>query len=119
VEDRNDRSSVVTEGAESPQVDAEAAPGGGRHPAHAAPTRTSASWTAVVAAIVVLIGLVIFIAENTQRTTVSFLGIHGHAPTGVVVLVSAVVGAAIVAIVGTARILQLRRLRNRSAPVGP
>jgi len=78
------------------------------------PTRISASWTAVVAAVVVLILLVVFIAENTQRSTVNFVGFHGHAPTAVVLLIAAISGAVIVIIVAAARILQLRKVAKQS-----
>lgn len=81
---------------------------------HVTPTRISASWTAVVAAVVLLILLVIFIAENTQSSTVNFVGLHGHAPTSVVLLISVIAGAAIVSIVGAARILQLRKVARHS-----
>lgn len=76
---------------------------------HVAPTRINASWTALVAAVLLLILLVIFIAENPQRSSVNFLGFHGHAPTAVVLLIAVIAGAVIVIIVGGARILQLRR----------
>jgi uncharacterized integral membrane protein len=72
-------------------------------------TRISASWTAVVVAVLVLILLVIFIAQNTQHSSVNFLGLHGTAPTAVVLLIAATAGALIVVIVGISRILQLRR----------
>jgi uncharacterized integral membrane protein len=72
-------------------------------------TRISASWTAVVVAALVLVLLVIFIAQNTQRSSVNFLGLHGTAPTAVVLLIAATAGALIVVIVGVSRILQLRR----------
>jgi putative membrane protein len=72
------------------------------------PTRLSAAWTAAVVAVVVLVALVVFIAENTQQSTVNFFGVHGHAPTSVVLLIAAVTGAVIIGVVGVARILQLR-----------
>ena len=78
-------------------------------PPHSSPTRLSATWTAVVAAAVVLVALVIFIGQNSQQSSVNFLGAHGKAPTSVVLLIAALAGAAIVIIVGIARILQLRR----------
>lgn len=82
----------------------------GRHrPSHPRPTRTSASWTGVVIAVVVLALLVVFIAQNTQRTTVHFLGFNGHAPTAVALLIAAVAGAVIVVIFGVSRIIQLRK----------
>lgn len=85
---------------------------------HVTPTRISASWTAVVAAVVMLIVLVIFIAENTQRSTVNFVGFHGHAPTAVVLLIAAIAGSVIVIIVGAARILQLRKVARHSETRG-
>jgi len=72
-------------------------------------TRVSASWTAVVVAALVLVLLIVFIAQNTQHSSVNFLWLHGGAPTAVVLLIAAAAGALIVAIVGIARILQLRR----------
>jgi uncharacterized integral membrane protein len=75
----------------------------------ALPTRISASWTAVVVGALVLVLLIIFIAENTQNSSVNFLGLHGTAPTSVVLLIAAAAGALIVVTVAVARILQLRR----------
>lgn len=79
------------------------------------PTRLSASWTAVVASVLLLILLVVFIAENTQRSEVNFLGLHGHAPTAVALLIAALAGAGIVIVVAIARILQLRRKAHRES----
>jgi uncharacterized integral membrane protein len=78
------------------------------------PTRLSATWTAVVVAVVMLVALVIFIAQNTQQSMVNFLGAHGKAPTSVVLLIAAIAGALIVIIVGIARILQLRRITKHA-----
>ena len=75
-------------------------------------TRVSASWTAVVVAAFLLVLLVIFIAQNTQRSSVNFLWLHGSAPTSVVILIAAAAGALVVVIVGVARILQLRRVAS-------
>lgn len=79
-------------------------------------TRVSASWTAVVVAALVLVLLVIFVAENTQRSSVNFLWAHGKAPTAVVILIAAAAGALVVVIVAVARILQLRRAASHSEP---
>jgi uncharacterized integral membrane protein len=72
-------------------------------------TRISASWTGVVVAACVLVLLVVFIAQNTQHSSVNFLWLHGKAPTAVVILIAAAAGALVVIIVAVARILQLRR----------
>ena len=83
-------------------------------PMHPAPTRVSASWTAVVVGVLILILLIVFVAENTQRAQVNFMGVHGHASTAVVLLIAAVAGAVIVAAVGVSRILQLRQRAKRA-----
>jgi uncharacterized integral membrane protein len=72
-------------------------------------TRLSASWTGVVVAAAVLVLLIVFIAQNTQRSSVNFLWLHGMAPTAVVLLIAAGGGALVVIIVAVARIVQLRR----------
>ena len=64
----------------------------------------------MVAGVVLLLVLIVFIAENTQASAINFLGAHGHAPTAVLLLLAATAGAALVAAVGAARILQLRHL---------
>ena|SRR5271165_5449873 len=81
-----------------------------------APTRVSASWTAVVVATLVLVLLIVFIAQNTQHSSVNFLWLHGRAPTAVVLLIAAAAGALIVVIVAVARILQLRRAATHTEP---
>jgi uncharacterized integral membrane protein len=77
-------------------------------------SRTSRSWISLAALVVVLILLVIFIAQNTQRVEVSFLGWNGHPPLSVALLVAAVGGATIALIIGTLRLLQVRRRVRRS-----
>jgi uncharacterized integral membrane protein len=67
------------------------------------------AWLAVCAGALLGIGLVIFIAQNTQKVEVSFLWMQGTTPMAVAMLVSAVAGAATAVVVGTARIVQLRR----------
>lgn len=73
------------------------------------PTRLSATWVAVVVAVVLLIFLLVFILQNLSNATVHFLGLSGTLPLGVAMLLSAIAGALLVALVGSARILQLRR----------
>ncbi|MFG1899860.1 LapA family protein [Micromonospora carbonacea] len=68
--------------------------------------------TAVVFAFVLLL-LLIFVLENGQRAEVSFLGAHGTLPMGVALLLAAVFGVLLVALPGTARIVQLRMLDRR------
>ncbi len=77
-------------------------------------SRTSGAWigVAVIAALLVL--MIIFIAQNTQKVQVSFLGWDGRTPLAVAILASVVVGLVVAAIAGSARILQLRRRVKRS-----
>jgi uncharacterized integral membrane protein len=76
-------------------------------------TRTGGLWVAVAAAALVLLFLLIFILENSQPVQVSFFGADGHLALGVALLLSAVAGALLVVLVGTARIVQLRFVARR------
>jgi putative membrane protein len=71
------------------------------------------AWTGVIAGAVILLLLLIFILENTQSVTISFLGADGDVPLGVALLLAAVGGALVVGLVGIARVVQLRRRAKR------
>jgi uncharacterized integral membrane protein len=75
-------------------------------------SRVGGVWVAAVLFALVLLLLLIFVLENGQSTEVSFFGQHGHLPEGVALLLAAVCGILLVAIPGTARIIQLR-IRDR------
>ncbi|RSM72666.1 DUF1049 domain-containing protein [Kibdelosporangium aridum] len=77
-------------------------------------TRTSGTWIAVIVATIILVFLLIFILANLTSVTVSFLGMSGQLPLGVALLFAAISGALLVALVGAARILQLRRRVRRA-----
>jgi uncharacterized integral membrane protein len=76
-------------------------------------TRISGTWVAIVVAAIVLVFLLVFILQNQDNATVSFLGFSGTLPLGVALLFATIAGALLVALVGTARILQLRRRVRR------
>ena len=76
-------------------------------------SRTSGAWVGVVGAAVLLVLLVVFIAQNTQDVHIAFLWADGTAPLSVALLIAAVIGIALTALVGTLRILQLRRRVRR------
>lgn len=78
-------------------------------------SRTGRAWVSVVALGVVLVLLIIFIAQNTRRVTVSFLGWQGETPLAVALLIATVAGLLLAAIAGTLRIWQLRRRVKREA----
>ena len=77
-------------------------------------TRTGSAWVAAIVAALILILLLVFILQNSQRVKVSFLGTDGSLPLGVALLLAAASGLLLVAVPGTARILQLRRAANRA-----
>ncbi|SEQ55073.1 LapA family protein [Lentzea albida] len=77
------------------------------------PTRISGTWIAVLVAIVVLIFLLVFILQNGDTATIHFLWGQFSLPLGVALLFGAIGGALLVAVVGAARILQLRRQAKR------
>ena len=86
-------------------------------PTHAeiSSTRTARAHTSLLAGAVVLVLLLVFILENTQDVKISYFGAGFHMPLGVALLLAAIGGALLVGIVGTARILQLRRRVRRQA----
>jgi putative membrane protein len=69
--------------------------------------------TALIASAMVLALLLVFVLQNGQRVKVSFLGFSGHMPLGVAILFAGIAGALLLAIPGTARIVQLRRVADR------
>lgn len=77
-------------------------------------SRVGGAWVGLVVGAVVLILLLVFVLQNLQDVRVSFLGADGSVPLGVALLLAAVAGALVVAVPGSARILQLRRA-NRNA----
>lgn len=73
-------------------------------------TRAGALWSSLIVGFLILILLLVFISQNTTTTAFQFLGWHWRLPLGVAILLSAVVGGLITVAVGTARMLQLRRV---------
>jgi len=76
-------------------------------------TRTGAVWFGVCTAALLLVVLIVFMLQNTRSVEVSFLGMHGHLPLALGLLVAAVGAAILTMVVGAARITQLRRLSRR------
>ena len=66
---------------------------------------------------VILLLLLIFILQNSAQVSVSYLGMHGHLPLGVALLLAAVCGVLLVVLAGTARIGQLRATARRHRKV--
>jgi uncharacterized integral membrane protein len=76
-------------------------------------TKISGAWVAVTVAAVGMVFLLIFILQNLTSASVHFLGANGTLPMGVAMLLAAVAGALLLALIGSARILQLRRVARR------
>ena len=77
-------------------------------------TRAGALWTSLILGFLILIVLLIFITQNTETSSFTFLGWHWSLPLGVAMLLAAIGGGLITFTVGTARILQLRRAAKKS-----
>lgn len=77
-------------------------------------SRVSRFWGALAALVVLLVLLVVFVAQNTERVSVSFLGWEGHPPLAVAMLIAVIVGLAITVTAGSLRIWQLHRRVRRT-----
>lgn len=77
-------------------------------------SRTSGFWIAVVALCIVLVLLIVFMAQNTRETTVTFLAWDGEVPVALALLIAAVGGLFLALLAGSLRILQLRRRVRRT-----
>jgi len=72
-------------------------------------TRASAAWVAVGSALVLLVLLIIFMLQNPTPIAFHFLGLTVSLPAGLAVVIAAVAGGVVVAVAGSARIVQLRK----------
>lgn len=74
-----------------------------------AKTRTGDTWVALVAAALIGIVLLIFILQNLEQQRVDLFFWSFSMPVGIMVLLSVIAGALVMALVGGVRIIQLRR----------
>jgi uncharacterized integral membrane protein len=84
---------------------------------HVERTRTSATLVSLGVALIFLVLLIIFIAQNDRKVPLHFLGASGNVSEALALVASAVAGAVLVLAVGVARIVQLRlggRRHNRA-----
>jgi len=77
-------------------------------------TRAAALWSSLILGFLILIVLLIFIAQNTASTPFTFLGWHWNLQLGVAILLAAVCGGLITALVSAARMFQLRRAAKKN-----
>jgi uncharacterized integral membrane protein len=80
-------------------------------------SRTSHVWVALTALAIILLLLIVFIAQNTGRVAVRFLGWTWHPPLAVAILGGVVAGMLLAVVSGSLRIWQLhRRVRRTRQP---
>lgn len=76
-------------------------------------TRAGRNWVGVAAAILLLIVVLVFIIENLKTVHATFFGVGWRLPLAIDLLLAAVLGGLVVFLLGTTRIVQLRRLARR------
>jgi putative membrane protein len=74
------------------------------------------AWVSVCVAALIGIALIVFMAQNTRRVQVSFLWMSTDTPLAIALLIAAVGSIMLTLILGTARIIQLRRLVHKKPP---
>lgn len=72
-------------------------------------SRTSGFYTAIIGLGVVLVLLIIFIAQNTEPSSIRFLMWEGTAPQAVLLLIATAAGIFLTAMASSLRLLQVRR----------
>ncbi|MCW2839143.1 MAG: hypothetical protein JWR55_626 [Aeromicrobium sp.] len=78
-------------------------------------TRASGLWIGLISAAVLAVLFLIFIAQNSRKVTIQFLGFDGELSLAISLLLSAVIGALVVAVPGIVRISQLRHALRKNA----
>ena len=80
-------------------------------------THASRAWNGVVPALVLLALILVFVFQNLHGARVTFMTVSGTLPLALALLVAAAVGGLFVLALGSARIVQLRKIirRNRRA----
>ena len=84
------------------------------YPVPTARTRFGGAWVMLISGTVVLVLLLVFILQNSQRVEVHIYGGHWNAPLGVALLMASALGVLLVVVPGTGRIIQLRRAALRA-----
>lgn len=77
-------------------------------------TRAGYTWTALVAAAIIGIVLLIFILQNLNQVRVTLFFWSFSLPLGVTILLSLIAGALVMGLAGGWRIMQLRRVAKRA-----
>lgn len=79
-------------------------------------SKTAAIWVALILGAIVLILLLIFVIQNSTRAAFEYFSWTFQLPLGVAMLLAAIAGALVMALVGSVRMIQqsmqLRRMRK-------
>ena len=71
-------------------------------------------WVGLIVSALLLVVLLVFILQNQQSTVLNFFVWSWNFPVGVGMLLAAILGALITALIGGWRIMQLRRQISKS-----
>ncbi|MCS6711416.1 DUF1049 domain-containing protein [Brachybacterium sp. EF45031] len=78
--------------------------------------KTAGIWLALILGAIVLVLLLIFVIQNNIPTVFTYFGAQFTLPLGVAILLAAIVGALVMALVGSVRMMQMawqmRQLRR-------
>ena len=86
-----------------------ASPGKNKEHREVKKTLAGTTWVALIVGVLLLILLLVFILQNQESAELQLLGWTMTFPIGVGMLIAAIVGALIMALVGGVRIVQLRK----------
>jgi uncharacterized integral membrane protein len=76
-------------------------------------TRTGSALVATVLGLVLALLMLVFVLQNSERQQYEFLWTDFSLPSGVAMLVAAIVGGLVVALIGLSRIIQIRLAARR------
>ncbi|WP_228002829.1 LapA family protein [Nocardia australiensis] len=76
-------------------------------------SRVGSTWIGLIAAALIGVVLLIFILQNLENQQVEMLFWSFSLPVGILVLLSVIAGALVMALVGGVRIIQLRHAAKR------
>jgi uncharacterized integral membrane protein len=77
-------------------------------------TRTRAAWVGLIVGVLFTLILLVFIVQNLDKQKIELFFWTAELPLGVSLLVAAILGALITAIIGGLRMLQVRRAVKKS-----
>lgn len=112
--ERQESSGAARRVPQSRDPSAGAAPPSGKEPiASPSHTRVSKTWVGLSIGIAILVVVVVFTVQNTRPAAIEFLWFDFTVPLGAALLLALLVGALVMALVGSARILELRSTLRR------